>query len=211
MACVDVIFLSNAKTPELQAMTQNAVDTCAAGTALPVNITVVEQQECSYRNASTVHMPEEFHFNAFANRAAKKGHAEWVVVANNDLIFGDNWLEPLLAAGHPVVSPKCPARESQSRIIENTTGDITGVHFSGWCFAIKRDLWERIGGFDESFSFWCSDDAVIEQVKAFGIAPMLVPASKVEHLGSVTLRQTPDPEEKLTQQQLEIFRRKYNK
>lgn len=205
----DVIFLSNAKSPDLQSMTQTAIDTCAANTALPIGITVLEQQECTYRNASTVHMPGEFHFNAFANHGARRGCAEWVVIANNDLIFAANWLEELLAADHPVVSPKCPVRQSQLRITEDTTGYDNGVHFSGWCFAIKRDLWERIGGFDESFTFWCSDDVVIEQLKAIGIPPMLVPGAKVQHLGSVTLRQTHDPEEKLTRQQLEIFRRKY--
>lgn len=208
MIIADVVFLSNAKTSDLYAMAQHAVDTCAAG-APQAGITVLEQQRVEYQRARTVHMPGEFHFNAFANYGASLGTAEWIMIANNDLIFGEGWLEALLAANHPVVSPKCPVRESQGRLTENTTGYNNGVHFSGWCFMIRRDLWERIGGFDECVDFWCSDDVVIEQVKALGIAPMLVPASKVEHLSSVTLRQTHDPEEKLTRQQLDIFNRKY--
>lgn len=206
---VDVVFLSNAKEPDLQAMAQRAIDTCTAGTSLPINITVLEQQPVEYAGARTVHMPGEFNFNAFANEGARRGHAEWIMIANNDLIFATGWLEPLLAANHPVVSPKCPARPSQAHITANATGDANGVHLSGWCFMIRRDLWERIGGFDECVSFWCSDDVVIEQVKAVGIEPMLVPASCVEHLGSVTLGRMDDPDNKLTHQQLEIFHRKY--
>lgn len=206
---VDVVFLSNAKTPALQAMTQHAVDTCIHGAGQPVNITVLEQQPLEYERVRTIHLPGEFHYNAFANHGARLGFSEWIMIANNDLIFGDDWLEPLLAANHPVVSPKCPVRPSQSSITVNTTGDSNGVHLSGWCFMIRRDLWEAIGAFDECVEFWCSDDVVIEQVKARGIEPMLVPASRVEHLGSVTLCQTDDPEEKLTRRQLEIFNRKY--
>jgi GT2 family glycosyltransferase len=206
---VDVVFLSNAKTVALQEMTQHAIDTCTTETDLPVNITVLEQQPVEYEGARTVHMPGEFHFNAFANHGVRMGSAKWIVVANNDLIFGKHWLEPLLAANHPVASSKCPARPSQAHITENTTGYDNGVHFSGWCFMIRRDLWEQIGEFDECVSFWCSDDVVIEQVKAVGITPMLVPASRVEHLSSVTLRQTDDPEGLLTREQLKLFNRKY--
>lgn len=206
---VDVVFLSNAKTPDLHAMAQNAVSTCARGATLPVGITVLEQQSVEYARARTIRMPAEFHFNAFANYGAALGSAEWIMVANNDLVFDIGWLEPLLAADHPIVSPKCPVRPSQIDLIENTAGYENGVHLSGWCFMIRRDLWERIGGFDECVEFWCSDDVVIEQVKALGIAPMLVPASRVRHLGSVTLTQTQDPENRLTHRQLEIFNRKY--
>ena len=205
----DVIFLSNAKNVALQEMTQNAIDTCVAGSGFPVNVIVLEQQSLEYQQATTAHMPGRFHFNAFANHGARLGSAPYIMIANNDLIFSDGWLAPLLSARHPLVSPKCPVRDSQSHITENTTGYGNGVHLSGWCFMIRRDLWERIGGFDECVEFWCSDDVLIEQVKAHGIEPMLVPASQVEHLGSVTLRQTDDPEEKLTRQQLEIFHRKY--
>lgn len=193
---VDVIFLSNAKTDELRDMTQHAVDTCVAGAnALPVNAIVVEQQAgVGYENAQTMYRSEPFRYNAFANTAAKEGSAEWIMVANNDLVFSNGWLHALLAADHPFVSPKCPVDYRQQSITENTIGDITGQHMSGWCFMVRRELWERIGGFDECVDFWCSDDVVIEQGRAVGVLPMLVPASTVRHLGSKTF-QTVDPSE----------------
>jgi len=209
---VDVVMMSNATTPQLQEMTQYAITTCVAGAnSLPVNVIVLEQQpDIEYRHAHTVPAPEAFHYNVFANRGARLGSAEWIMVANNDLVFSDGWLHRLLAADHPVISPKCPGDIRQDHITENTTGYVNGTHLSGWCFMIRRELWRTIGGFDTDFGFWCADDSVIEQLKAIDVAPMLVPGSVVEHLGSVTLKQAPRPDmDELTWAQVHTFNAKY--
>lgn len=206
---VDVVMLSRAPTKELWGMTQRAIDSCIAGAnSLPVNVIVLEQEAVEYRNAKTIHMPEEFNYNAFANRGAELGFAEWIMVANNDLVFSDGWLHHLLAADHPVVSPRCPRDLRQAHVTTNTIGSNTAEHFSGWCFMIKRSLWHDIGGFDEDVAFWCSDDAVIQQVLAQATPPMLVPDSVVQHLGSVTLKQVENYED-LTWRQLDAFINKY--
>jgi hypothetical protein len=208
---VDVIILSRADTPQLGNMTQQTIDTCIAGAnSLPVNVMVVEQKRHVYRHARTIYRPDEFNYNHFANLAAKLGSAPWIMVANNDLIFHDGWLHNLLAAGHIFVSPKCPRDSRQSDITKNTTGYRTGRHLSGWCYMLSRDLWQRIGGFDEEVSFWCSDDAVIEQCGELGTYPMLVPGAQVEHLQSATLNtQSRERYDELTWAQLEVFINKY--
>jgi GT2 family glycosyltransferase len=206
----DIVILSNGSTPNLRHRTQMAVDSCISGAnGLNVGVAVLEQQpDAVYRRCATVHMPAQFHYNAFANFGAGRGSAPWIVIANNDLVFHDGWLHTLLAANHPLVSPKCPRDERQSDITENTLGDITGKHLSGWCFMISRDLWERIGGFDQCVSFWCSDDVVIEQAKAEGVQPMLVPGSLVEHVQSQTLIEHGNRDD-LTWAQLNQFIGKY--
>lgn len=208
---VDVVMLSKAIDDDLRFMTQRAVETCVNGADdLPVNVVVIEQQpDITYRGAATIlHMPGEFNFNRFLNTGASLGTAEWILAATNDLVFRDGWLGALLAADHPVVSPKCPQDPRHAGIDANTTGTRTGVHLSGWCFMIRREVWQEIGGFDEGVSFWCSDDVVIEQLKGIGVEPMLVPGSRVEHLQSVTLMREPHPYE-LTWKQIEIFNQKY--
>lgn len=212
-AIVDVIFLSHAKTPKLQGMTQNAIKTCVAGAnSLPVNILVMEQQPGKrYMHATTLPAQAEFNYNAFANAAASKGSAEWIMVANNDLVFDDGWLHHLLAANHPVVSPRSPEDIRQADLEGNATGYENAINFSGWCFMIKRSLWTQIGGFDEDFGFWCADDSVIEQVRATGIAPMLVAAAHVHHIGSVTLRTIPKRHDDMTWRYVDRFNRKYHR
>ncbi|QEM41560.1 glycosyltransferase [Gordonia phage Forza] len=211
---IDVIVLSNATTPELRMMTQRTIDTCIAGAnSLPVNVIVMEQvNNIDYRNAETIAAPIKFHYNKFANAGAATGKAPWIMIANNDLIFEDGWLHKLLAANHPLVSPRCPNAAKQRKVStdSNLTGTENGLHFSGWCFMISRTVWNAIGGFDMCVDFWCSDDVVIEQVKALGIEPMLVPDAIVNHIGSKTLNSQDAPlRDDLTWKNVAIFNEKY--
>lgn len=211
-ALVDVIILSNAKTSDLKGLTQKAIDTCITGAnGLTVNVIVIEQRpNIQYKDAQTVFHTAHFNYNGFANLGIKQGKAEWVMVANNDLVFRDGWLHNLIAAGHPVVSAKCPNDSRQTGITKNTLGYTNGVHFSGWCFMMKRYLWEQIGGLDDCVDFWCSDDVTIEQVKRAGVTPMIVHNSLVEHLQSTTFKTLPhDLWDDYTWKQVEIFNQKY--
>ena len=207
---VDIVILSNAATTDLRMLTQATVDTCRAGAnGLPVGIAVLEQQPgVVHKRCATIWMDEPFHYNRFANFGARRGSADWILIANNDLLFHDGWLHQLIAADHPLVSPKCPRDSRQAAFTENTVGDITGQHLSGWCFMVSRGLWDSMGGFDEAVSFWCSDDVVIEQAKAQGVKPMIVPAAVVEHIQSVTLKTQPHRDD-LTWKQVDIFAAKY--
>ena len=207
---VDVIIPSDAKTPRLAQMTQHTINTCISGAnSLPVNVIVLEQKSgIKYDHAKTVFMDRPFNYNHYANWGAQMGFAKWIMVANNDLIFHDGWLHRLLAVDNPVVSPKCTRDIRQAHITKNESGYETAVHFSGWCFMITRELWYQIGGFDEDVVFWCSDDAVIQQVRHEGVAPMIVPGAVVEHIQSVTLKQVDDAID-LTWAQLDIFVQKY--
>lgn len=204
----DVVFMSASHREGDTEMTQRAIDTCLAGAgSLPVNIFVVEQNpDVKYDRAVTLHPDWEFNYNGSANAAAKLGSAEWIVVANNDLLFGEGWLHKLLSACHPVVSPKCPRDVRQRNFRTNTLGHRIGYEFSGWCFMMRRDVWELIGGLDDRVKFWGSDDVVVEQLRAHGITPMLVPAAEVTHLRSVTLNnQDRQVYDELTWGQLDVF------
>ncbi len=210
---VDVIILSKADRHRDTFITQKAIDTCIQGSSgLPVNIIVMENGFGQYRGATTIPKRGKFNYNQYANEGASLGSAEWIMVANNDLEFKDGWLHNLIAAEHPIVSPHEPNDPRQADITKNTVGTVCGKHLSGWCFMIKRKLWQDIGGFDTDVNFWCSDDVVIEQVKAVGIAPMVVKGSLVDHVASVTLKkQTDDAQNDLKWRNVYIFNTKYTK
>jgi GT2 family glycosyltransferase len=142
---------------------------------------------------------------------ARIGSSPYIMIANNDLIFRKGWLFELLKTNEPVTSPKCPIDPRQKDVTENSKGHEIIKNFSGWCFMVKRYVWEQINGFDEDFGFWYADNAVIEQFKKEGYSPMLVVNSLVEHLGSQTLKTIPEVERrKITYDQREIFTNKYN-
>lgn len=208
---VDVVILSKANDYQTKQMTQKAVDTCFYGSnGLPVNIIVVEGgQADGYQHATTVRKFDKFNYNAFANFGADQGNAEWIMIANNDLVFHDGWLHNLIAAGNDLVSPHEPNDARQKDITKNTKGYVNGTHFSGWCFMIKRKLYEKIGKFDTDVTFWCSDDATIMQCKAVGVKPMLVYDAIVDHVTSATLRREGAETDNLTWRNIYIFTKKY--
>lgn len=209
---VDVVILSNSKSQAYLDMCRKTIDTCIKGAnGLAVNVMVVEQQpHVQHPNARTIFHDAKFNYNAFANLGARQGSAPWVMIANNDLVFRDGWLHELLNANHPVVSPRYEYDPRQQHVLQNECGYVNGRNLSGWCFMVKREVWEQIGGFDEEFDGWYADDATIQQVKAIGIAPMLVARSLVDHLGSRTLLDLPQSErDELCWGKLERFNEKY--
>lgn len=206
---IDVVILSKGDTAERQVMTQHAINTCRDGAgAHNINVIVIEQAESvRYAGAVTLYESSAFAYNAFANRGIRTGSAPWVMVANNDLEFMSGWLDALLQAKHPVMSPVSPGDSRQQGINKNETGTVNGKHFSGWCFVLSRQLWVDIGGLDEDFRYWCADDSVIEQVRRAGAMPMIIPASHVKHLVSKTGGAAPPDE--MTWGQVVLFEQKY--
>ena len=201
-----VIIISSAKSRQLYNMTQEAVLFAKA------DVIVLEQnpEVDNYIGCQTVYIVEPFNYNAFANIGVEMCDTEWIVISNNDVVFFDGWLEELLKPQYPIVSPKCLNDERQSEITVNTTGYETGVHLSGWCFMIHRDLWKKIGGFDEDFKFWCADNSLMEQLIKVEVPPMIVPKAIVRHLYSKTLI-TVDDQHDLTHEQVRKYNKKYGR
>ena len=208
----DVVFVSNAKKLGKH-MTQNAIDSAIKGAnGLRINCIVVESlPNLIYKNASTYNPDKPFNYNYYLNFGAVRGSAPWIMFCNNDLMFRNGWLHALLNADYPIVSPISPKDFRQKDATENEIGWQCGRNLSGWAFMMKRELWEKIGRLDEEFDFWFADNSLIGQLKTHDIAPMLVPSSRVDHIGSQTFRtKTIDERNDLMWSKLDLFNQKYN-
>lgn len=214
---IDVIILSNAKTPELKQMTQETVNSCleTAGST-NIRITVIEQNPRVFYRGARVKQPENessFNYNERMNQGILISNAEYVLLANNDLIFNEGWAQELLKANYPVVSPICPKDPRHVGLTKNEKGSVCGRNFSGFCFMIKRELWnqlpqERL----QEFPFFYADNVVVEELLKIGIEPMVVPSAVVRHLGSTTLKTLPNQEQQeLMWAQTEKYNKMYNK
>ncbi|MFZ4263753.1 glycosyltransferase family 2 protein [Sphingobacterium sp. HJSM2_6] len=213
-ALLDLIILSNAKNKKLHECTQTAINTAILGSSgIYINIIVLEQAESvQYNYCQTIRMKGEFNYNKYSNYGASLGKAKWIMIANNDLIFANNWLVELLKPNYDVVSPHEPRFHLQSSIKRDTKGVINGKHFSGWCFMISRVVWSKIGGFDEEFKFWFADNSAIEQFVNIGIIPMVVKKSIVYHLVNTTLKTLNEEQiNSNTWELVEKFNFKYNR
>lgn len=220
---LDLVIISDAKTPSLYKMTQLTINSAIfEEDKLMVNAIVVEKnRNVAYINADTYYQEGEFNYNKYLNYGASLGESDYIVFCNNDLIFGKNWAYELfkIMTNHSIdsVSPYSYAshKRHNTGILPNT-GIKLGLkvkhQFEGWCFMWRRSLWEEIK-LDERVKFWCSDDATAEQLKAAGKTHALVTHAFVEHLdnGGKTLATVPDKRYEYTTGQAKIFNRLYDK
>lgn len=215
---VDVIFISRAATPELRALTVNAIRTLIASeAAVKFNIIVFEQcAGVEYENATTHYRPEAINYNAFMNEGIAMGSADYVVMANNDLRFTPGWFSAIHAAmeKHQLLSasPFCP--NTQGRVKRNwqevSFGYVIMREVSGWALVANRKLFDKIGKINEDMRFWYADNVYARQLYNAGIRHGLVKNSVVYHLGSSTLKTLPAQEKnELTVNLKQRFKQKF--
>jgi GT2 family glycosyltransferase len=143
------------------------------------------------------------------NRAAKIATGKYLVALNPDTVVTPNWLEALLApfAENPQVgltTARILMLKQPDQI--NTCGNnmhYTGVTvcrglrqnadsndwafpvevaaISGACFAIRRELWEKLGGFDETFFTYLEDTDLAVRAKLHGYINLYVPSATIYH------------------------------
>lgn len=206
---VDVIILSDIKTMNL---TTDAIKTLKESEdKIEFNVIVIENSNHYYVDVENLKLKEEFNYNRFMNIGAKTCNSDYIVFCNNDLIFGKGWFSELLKYDYDCMSPRSMRDFRQWNYTQDVvTGYSVGNIFSGWCFVLKRNIWEAIGGLDEDFKFWYADNATIEQLKKINVVPNLITKSYVEHIGSQTLIQENSVKQQdLTTAQNKIFKEKY--
>ncbi|MBA3850367.1 MAG: glycosyltransferase family 2 protein [Opitutus sp.] len=132
------------------------------------------------------------------NKQQRPKAPDWVVVLNNDVLLPAGWLAGLLGAaerhGLDIVCPAMRERD-QNYDFERYACDFTaklggvvrrgGAH--GVCFAVRRAVFEKIGGFDEAFRIGQFEDAdFFRRARLAGFRTGVVGACVIHHFGSVT-------------------------
>ncbi len=141
------------------------------------------------------------------NLAAAQARGTFLAFLNPDTVVEPGWLDALIAAldASPqagLATPKILLREDPEHI--NTCGGdlhLTGLHLcrgmgkprtelteaaavgaiSGAAFAMRRELFERLGGFDGSFFLYMEDTDLSFRVRLAGYTCLYAPESVVRH------------------------------
>jgi len=195
---MDIIIVSNGRSPYLRTITKYAVDTCSISSNLiHFNYIIVEQQKkvnYHWPGTQTVHYDFEFNYNRCLNYGLQFAKSKYIALCNNDLEFKYQWAENIIMAMKDNYLSASPAdrhyrrRENEPAIYGIEEGYKIAKQLNGWCIVINRKLLDFIGKLDEGVKFWYSDNIYGDQLKSGDIKHILVKHSIVRHLGSRTLR-----------------------
>lgn len=140
-----------------------------------------------------------FNYNHALNLGLSVCQNDWVVFANNDLIFCKNWMSEIIKAHErfPDVRSFSPWNSQhnwhetiygQERSGSLIFGYRTCYELAGWCIVAKRDIFSSGVELSERVDFWYSDNVYADSLIKNRIPHALVVDSKVNHLTSQTKR-----------------------
>ncbi len=132
------------------------------------------------------------------NQGIRASRGEVVGIINNDIVVTPGWLEALLAfmekTGHGMVCPA--AREGKldydldgyaKEFVARCAGAARHGDVYAPCMLIHRDVFDRIGLFDEGFLYGgCEDIDFIWRMKQAGFSVGMTGAVLIHHFGMVT-------------------------
>ena len=151
-------------------------------------------------------------FAAGMNRAAAAATGDWLAFINPDAFLDAGWLSVMTSAirANPEVRLFASLQGHAEKIARlDGAGDAltffgfpyrmgfgqavpadvtTGEVFApcGAAFLIHRELFHRLGGFDESFFCYCEDADLGFRARLAGETCLLIPEAKVAHIGSAS-------------------------
>lgn len=193
---VDVIILSYAKNDTIIKMNNDCINSLNSSTEKhKFNIFLIETEptkEYKYvqENVKVIQPRIEFNYNKFLNIGFKECSNDWVLISNNDTIYHKNFLEELLNANENdneilSMSPMDDTWHRHAIFNKNIKihyGYRTSYEVAGWSILVNKSVIDKIGGFDEQFTFWYQDNDYANSLQVNGIKHALITDSKVTHL-----------------------------
>lgn len=160
-----------------------------------------------------IHNSENLRFLRNCNHAAKTARGKYILFLNNDTQVLDNWLEPLVRliesddkigmVGSKLLYPDGRLQEAGGILWRDGSAWNYGNgknpedpeynyvketdYISGAAIMIRRELWEKLGGFDERFApAYYEDTDLAFQARTAGYKVMFQPLSKVVHFEGIS-------------------------
>ena len=157
------------------------------------------------------------------NQGVRASQGDLVGILNNDILVTDGWLEGLIAfmekTNHGIVSPA--AREGpldydlDRYAVEfvEACREAARQELYGACMVIKREVFNRIGLFDEAFSYGgCEDIDFFWRARAAGFSAGATGSVLIHHFSMVTQDSIKRSETKAyPAQNLAYFQKKWNR
>lgn len=164
----------------------------------PVNIT-------NFNDVKIVRQEENGGYMLAANRCLSEATGDVIIIGNNDLVFKKGWLDAILKPlneGYDVSSVWV-----SDQLVDEVVGITENPKF-GAIFAIKREVYEDVGGFDETFGDFYGDTDLRKRLMAKGYRIGRNNEFVLYHLGHQTYKKI-DPSELKFKRDSINFEQKY--
>lgn len=139
----------------------------------------------------TIVPSQPFNFNKFYNIGmARLEDSELLLFLNNDLIFNEFSIHrtvefftkyPELMSATPI-DPDYSTHKKCLGITEPIWGYKVKNQVCGWAVFARREVFDKIGNWDEQFIFWYQDNDYANTIQAAGLKHALLPTVFVFHL-----------------------------
>lgn len=146
----------------------------------------------------SVHNPVNLGCGGAWTQGAMLSDSEWVVLLNNDVVSGHDYVTAMLDAaereGLDVVSCALVERELNypldsftAEFVQKMGRVVRRDWFHGVCFAVRRSVFERIGFLDtDRLLFGREDSEFLWRCRRNGVPVGTVGAAVLHHFGSIT-------------------------
>jgi GT2 family glycosyltransferase len=144
----------------------------------PDSVTIVRSSE------------KQFNFHRNLNLGYEHSIGQFIAFCNNDLVFHPKWFQHILKVAENMtikafspVDPKEPKLPKEVRLNNKyVEGYEIQKYFKGWCFVVRREVFQIIGKFDERFNFYFADSDFIMTLFKYNLSHVAVMEAKVEHI-----------------------------
>lgn len=152
---------------------------------------VIVVDDCSplrveFPNVKQIFRKKNGGFPECANTGFREAKGDIIILSNNDVEYTDGWLEAILEPlkmGYDISSIRVSDSDG-----ETTENKITEGDFFGSLWAMKREVYDTIGGFDERFKDGTFEDKDFHlRAEAAGFKIAKNHAAYVKHTGRATM------------------------
>jgi|GEM_PF-1754361 len=157
---------------------------------------------------------KHLYLTAAWNRAAKLCETPYIVFLNNDVTvsdkFVDRLIEPLRRAKAEMTGVRFREEKAYPRILFESLP--IRQFLEGWCFSLKKETFDALGGFDTGMKLYFSDTDLqlrIVETTRHKISLMEVPNLSLKHHGHRTAHRLSNHRE-IWQQDRQVFVEKWS-
>lgn len=155
------------------------------------------------------------------NQGCREAYGTHIALLNNDIVLPDGWAETLMSHGKPAICPLYTQGDKLPGGFKKRNKDLGAKRkstraalpcgdgpqgFTGFCFLLTKEAYERTGPFNEKYFYWFGDRDYYHRLNEMGFKCVQSNNVSIHHYVSKTLKTCSDFEQ-VKKRELAEFRK----